>query len=110
MTEEVSERLKKIAEHLVFLEKKLDTLIEQGRNRRSFNSGYVKPFQRPYDGNRQPARHPFGGGDPRAGYSGRSSHSSGNRYEGPRRPDTHRCSARTRTRFSPRPGNWASPR
>ena len=47
---DTNQQLKKIADHLVFLEKKIDTLIEQSKNRPSFNRGFGNrpgQFQRP---------------------------------------------------------------
>lgn len=71
-------QLKKIMDHLGFLEKKLDTLLEQSRN--SGNS-------RPGFGNRNFSGHRGGNYRP----NNREEFSRGNRYEGnrPARPGSH---------------------
>ncbi len=74
---DVAAQLKRIADHLGFLEKKLDTLLEQSQNRRPFNTG-------------------FGGDRPNRGYrpnrpgypSRHSSHDPAGRYQGHRGPRT----------------------
>lgn len=84
MTEEnhidLSAQLKRIADHLGFLEKKLDTLLEQSQNRRPFNSGtgfsggYQNRGYRPNRGNAYSSRH-AGQQGPSGRYQGQ-----GNRY------------------------------
>lgn len=77
----MSAQLKRIEDHLRFLEKKLDTLLEQSQsqNRRPYNPGFGGG-DRPNRGYR-PNRGP-GGYPPR-----HSGHSSGpNRYQGNRGP------------------------
>ena len=44
-------QLKKIADHLVFLEKKLDTLLEKSGNRKPYSGGYGNSS---FSGNRDP--------------------------------------------------------
>ena len=54
----VSVQLKKIADHLVFLERKLDLLLKQPRESKSFGHGSGnKYFQRPWE-NQRPGRRP----------------------------------------------------
>ena len=92
---DLSSQLKKISEHLVFLEKKIDTLIEQSGNRgnsapssgfaprrdfgprRDFQGGPKRDFQRP-GGHRPGGFRPSGG--PRSNGAPRSN--SGPRSEG----------------------------
>ncbi len=41
-------QLDKIADHLVFLEKKIDTLLEQTKEKKSFNGGFGnRPYRNP---------------------------------------------------------------
>ena len=64
----LSAQVKKIADHLVFLEKKLDTILEQTKGRSSFNPrsgnrdfsrpGHYRPMDRPG----YPPRHPHSSG------------------------------------------------
>ena len=83
MTEEnntdVAAQLKRIADHLGFLEKKLDTLLEQSQNRKPFNQGFGgdRPNRgyRPNRGPGYPSRH-----------AGQSGYASSNRYQGNRGP------------------------
>ena len=51
---DVSSKLQKIAEHLVMLEQKLDTLLSQSRDRKPFNPQYNRHGQAngPYRGQR----------------------------------------------------------
>jgi hypothetical protein len=79
---DLSQQLKKISEHLTFLEKKIDTLIEQSGNRgntqsggfaprrdfgprRDFQGGPKREFQRP--GGHRPGGHRPGGFRPNSG-------------------------------------------
>ena len=79
---DVSAQLKKIEDHLGFLEKKLDTLLEQSQNRsKPFNAGFGgdRP-NRGYRPNRGPGNYP-----PRP--AGQSSYGgASNRYQGNRGP------------------------
>ena len=90
---DVSEQLKKIAEQLVFLEKKLDTLLEQSRNRKPFTPG-------------------FGGGNPRnSGGNFRHNNSGGNfaprrNSHGPNRYESNRGPAPTRYKSSQGSGRF----
>ena len=85
---QVPVQLKKIMDHLGFLEKKLDTLLEQSRGRGDSRPGF---------GNRNFSNHRPGGYRPnnRPGFGGHRSGASddnrGNRYEGnrPARPGSH---------------------
>ena len=71
---ELSSQIKKISDHLVFLEKKLDVLLEQTKERKSFppkfggNRDFQRPrpgFGRPNDGSRGNFSRPDG---PRNGF------------------------------------------
>ena len=69
-SEDVSEQLKKISDHLGFLEKKIDTLIEQSQNRRP--GGFSRPSGGGHFGNnRRPQRS--------GGFSQNREHSGPNR-------------------------------
>jgi hypothetical protein len=84
-TQSVLDQIKRISEHLVFLEKKLDTLLEQSKNQKPFQGGFVKnQFQSPRQQHRPYERggyHPkFGGG----GHNRERFHGSGGGNYGPR--------------------------
>ena len=99
MTEEnntdVAAQLKRIADHLGFLEKKLDTLLEQSQNRKPFNQGFGgdRPNRgyRPNRGPGYPSRH-----------AGQSGYASSNRYQGNRGNRTeHSPSGHYQKKYSP---------
>ncbi len=90
-------QLRKIADHLVFLEKKIDTLLEQSRNRRPFSNngggGFNRGFQNRPNGGRnnhgsqnRPNNHQGNGGKPQYGrpHSARDSRFEGGPREGNR--------------------------
>lgn len=79
---QVHVQLKKIMDHLGFLEKKLDTLLDQSRGRDNSRPGFGN---RNFSSNRSGSYRP----NNREGFGHRSSGSSdnrGNRYEGNRPP------------------------
>ncbi len=57
---DLSAQIKKISDHLVFLEKKLDTLLEQTKEKRPFSPkfGGNRDFQRPRNGFGRPGERP----------------------------------------------------
>ncbi|MBI3316202.1 MAG: hypothetical protein HYZ87_04435 [Candidatus Omnitrophica bacterium] len=72
----VSGQLKKISEHLVFLEKKVDMLLNQSRQQRPFSgSGYNQ-------GNYSRPRSAYGHGQPNRGGFGRPQQGSGRGHYG----------------------------
>ncbi len=89
----LSDQVRKISDHLVFLEKKLDTILDKLQNR----GGFSRPS--------------FGGGSSggfrREGGSGRPGQGSSNRYGGSQRPGQYGGS---RDGGSQRPGQYGGSR
>ncbi len=99
---ELAMQLKKISEHLVFLEKKIDQLLDARREQRpSFGS---KPFgQKPYGG---PNR--YGSGRPQGSHQGRTRTAF---YEGGGRPSgapPRRQGGHFQKKFTPHHGQRTS--
>ena len=98
---DVLSQLKHISDHLGFLEKKLDTLIEQSKNQRPAYSGGFgnRNFQRPRPAAGQHSK--YGGH-----FQSQSRPYDGNRHEGNRqsqprreRPNTHHAGRPAETHF-----------
>ena len=104
---DVASQLKKIADHLVFLEKKLDTLLGQSGPRKPFGN---RPGGSGFSSNRDPRDNYRANRYDGRRHSRPGHHSSGQHSAGPHSPGQHSGSGGNfQRKFTPNPHRSAAP-